>query len=41
MMDHKPLYVLDIPDEYKYMDQELVDELESKVTDILDREANS
>jgi predicted protein tyrosine phosphatase len=41
MMDHKPLYVLDIPDEYKYMDPELVDELECKVSDILEREANT
>ncbi len=35
VMDHKPLYVLDIPDEYQYMDPELVDELESKVSTIL------
>ncbi|WP_413664608.1 low molecular weight protein tyrosine phosphatase family protein [Microbulbifer sp. CNSA002] len=29
MLDHKPVHVLDIPDEYKYMDPELVQELES------------
>lgn len=31
MLDHKPIHVLDIPDEYKYMDPELVQELESVV----------
>lgn len=31
MLDHKPIYVLDIPDEYKYMDAELIEELESSV----------
>ncbi|WP_444912226.1 low molecular weight protein tyrosine phosphatase family protein [Microbulbifer sp. PAAF003] len=31
MLDHKPVHVLDIPDEYKYMDPELVQELESVV----------
>ena len=31
MLDHKPLHVLDIPDEYKYMDEELVKELETSV----------
>ncbi|XZZ35969.1 low molecular weight protein tyrosine phosphatase family protein [Microbulbifer sp. TRSA002] len=31
MLDHKPVHVLDIPDEYKYMDPELVQELESIV----------
>ncbi|AJQ93377.1 putative protein tyrosine phosphatase [Gynuella sunshinyii YC6258] len=41
MMDHKPLFVLDIPDKYKFMDSELVDELDSKVSEILDREANN
>ncbi|AJQ95514.1 putative protein tyrosine phosphatase [Gynuella sunshinyii YC6258] len=41
MMDHKPLFVLDIPDEYKFMDPELIDELDSKVSEILDREANT
>lgn len=31
LLDHKPIYVLDIPDNYKYMDPELVQELESLV----------
>ncbi|MHC9511441.1 low molecular weight protein tyrosine phosphatase family protein [Kangiella sp. M94] len=41
MMDHKSVFVLDIPDEYKYMDSELVSELECKVSDILERETNT
>jgi len=32
MLDHKPLHVLDIPDEFKYMDEELVKELEISVS---------
>ncbi|MEC4091755.1 MULTISPECIES: low molecular weight protein tyrosine phosphatase family protein [Pseudoalteromonas] len=32
LLDHKPIYVLDIPDNYKYMDPELVQELESLVS---------
>lgn len=32
MLEHKPIYVLDIPDEYQYMDPELVDELENSVS---------
>jgi predicted protein tyrosine phosphatase len=35
MLEHKPIYVLDIPDEYQYMDLELVKELEEKVGAIL------
>lgn len=31
LLQCKPIYVLDIPDEYQYMDQELIDELEAKV----------
>ncbi len=31
MLDHKPIHVLDIPDEYKYMDPDLVQELETAV----------
>lgn len=31
LLDHKPMHVLDIPDEYKYMDPELIEELESIV----------
>lgn len=38
LMDHKPLFVLDIPDEYKYMDRELVEELECKVFHILNHQ---
>ncbi len=36
LLDHKPVHVLDIPDEYKYMDPELVRELESVVGAYLD-----
>lgn len=35
LMEHKPVHVLDIPDEYKYMDQELVEELETSVAAVL------
>jgi predicted protein tyrosine phosphatase len=35
LLEHKPIHVLDIPDEYKYMDPELVDELRSSVGAIL------
>lgn len=31
MLEYKPLHVLDIPDEYQYMDEELVQELEISV----------
>ena len=35
LLEHKQIYVLDIPDNYKYMDLELVKELEEKVSDFL------
>jgi len=35
LLDHKPVHVLDIPDEYKYMDPELMEDLETKVEAIL------
>lgn len=35
MLDGKPIHVLDIPDEYKYMDAELVEELQRSVPSIL------
>jgi len=35
VVENKPVYVLDIPDEYKYMDPELVEELERSVGAIL------
>ncbi|PXF29228.1 phosphotyrosine protein phosphatase [Pokkaliibacter plantistimulans] len=35
LLEHKPLYVLDIPDEYQYMDEVLIDELEARVGAIL------
>ena len=35
MLDHKPVHILDIPDEHQYMDQELVEELEEKVSAII------
>jgi predicted protein tyrosine phosphatase len=35
VVENKPIYVLDIPDEYKYMDAELVEELKRSVGAIL------
>lgn len=35
MLDHKSLFILDIPDDYKYMDPELIDELEVKISQIV------
>ena len=35
LISHKPVHVLDIPDEYKYMDAELVEQLQQSVGDIL------
>jgi predicted protein tyrosine phosphatase len=35
LMEDKPVHVLDIPDEYKYMDADLVEELERSVGAIL------
>lgn len=34
-LEGKPVYVLDIPDEYKYMDPELVEQLKQSVGGIL------
>lgn len=31
LLDHKPIHVLEIPDEYRYMDPELVDILKESV----------
>lgn len=31
MLDHKTMHVLDIPDEYRYMDPELISELEARI----------
>jgi len=35
LLVHKPVHVLDIPDEYQYMDPELIQELQSRVCAIL------
>lgn len=35
LLEDKPIHVLDIPDEYKYMDPELVEELQQSVGAIL------
>lgn len=35
LLSHKPLHVLDIPDEYQYMDAELVQMLEQSVAAFL------
>ncbi|MBC3917707.1 phosphotyrosine protein phosphatase [Undibacterium sp. CY18W] len=36
VLNDKVIHVLDIPDEYKYMDPELVTQLQEAVADILD-----
>ena len=38
MLDHKPLHVLDIPDDYQFMDEELVTELKNSVSGFLDQQ---
>jgi predicted protein tyrosine phosphatase len=35
LLENKPIYVLDIPDDYKYMDQELIEILEQSVPSLL------
>ncbi len=35
LLEHKPIHVLEIPDEYKYMDPELVDILKESVCSCL------
>jgi predicted protein tyrosine phosphatase len=35
MLDHKPLHVLDIPDEYLFMDEDLITELKVSVNAFL------
>lgn len=35
MLDHKPVHILDIPDDYGYMDEELVSEIEARVEPFL------
>ncbi|EOD77786.1 putative protein tyrosine phosphatase [Grimontia indica] len=37
LLEHKPLHVLDIPDDYQYMDPELVEEIEQKVALVLEQ----
>jgi predicted protein tyrosine phosphatase len=41
LVEHIPIHVLDIPDEYKYMDPELVTELRSSVARILGLEPHA
>ena len=36
VLDHKTIHVLNIPDEYQYMDSELVEELQAAVNALLD-----
>ena len=36
LLTHKPIHVLDIPDEYQYMDPELVEILKESVSNYLD-----
>ncbi len=35
MLDHKPLHVLDIPDEYQFMDEDLITELKVSINAFL------
>jgi predicted protein tyrosine phosphatase len=35
LLSHKPIYVLDIPDDYTFMDAELVEMLETSVASLL------
>jgi predicted protein tyrosine phosphatase len=35
LLENKPIYVLDIPDEYKYMDPELIEQIQQSVGEIL------
>lgn len=35
VLDFKPIHVLDVPDEYRYMDSELVEQLKQAVSSIL------
>jgi len=36
LLSHKPIHILDIADEYQYMDPELMEDLEAKIGVILD-----
>lgn len=36
LLDYKPIHVLEIPDEYQYMDEELVELLKESVAPFLD-----
>jgi predicted protein tyrosine phosphatase len=36
LLEGKPIHVLDIPDEYKFMDPELIEMLEQSVSNLLD-----
>ncbi|HEY3742617.1 MAG TPA: hypothetical protein VGL53_22365 [Bryobacteraceae bacterium] len=38
LLEHKPVHVLDIPDEYKFMDPDLIDHLRQSVGAILNIE---
>lgn len=35
LLNHKPVYILDIPDEYQYMEKELIEELEARVSAVI------
>ncbi len=35
LLDYKPVHVLDIPDDYQYMDEELIELLQDRVEPIL------
>jgi len=35
LVKYKPIHILDIPDEYKYMDPELIEQIQDSVSNIL------
>lgn len=39
LLKHKPVHVLDIPDDYQYMDEDLIEELDNKVNALLNPES--
>lgn len=40
LLSHKPVHILEIPDDYRYMDAELIEELEARVAAYFESLAN-
>ena len=40
LVEYKPIHILDIPDDYKFMDVELISHLEDAIKPFLEREPN-